>query len=90
MNDIKSLTLSSLFIVIHCWFNHMLIIVCSFIVGAPRGSVNGATNTPPGIGIYNFPYGVVYNCPVDIGVCGGFNDTGGILYDNTGMLLKTY
>ena len=63
----------------------MLIILYSFIVGAPRGSVNGLSSTPAATGVYNFPYGVVYSCPVDTGVCEGFNDPDGILYDNTGM-----
>ena len=85
MGGIESSTLSSLFIVIHCWFDHILY---SFIVGAPRGSVNGFSRTPPGVGVYNFPYGVVYSCPVDRGVCEGYNDRDGILYDNTGMYSK--
>ena len=54
-------------------------------MGAPKGS---HTSPPPNDGIHNLPYGVVYNCPVDPGVCVGL-DGGGVagqrLYDNRGM-----
>ena len=55
-----------------------------FIVGAPRGSVVGVMRPDVDVGLYNLAYGVVYSCPVDTGVCEGFNETSGKLYDNTG------
>ena len=64
----------------------------SIIVGAPKGS---HTTPPPNAGRYNLPYGVVYNCPVNPGVCEGLvggnnagnDNTGRRPYDNTGMCL---
>jgi len=60
-------------------------------VGAPKGS----HTTPPTNSDtrYNLPYGVVYNCPVNPGECQGFTASGTSgqrLYDNTGMLMRTF
>ena len=60
-----------------------MITIYSFIVGAPRGSVVGAMRPNVRVGLYNHSYGVVYNCPVEPGVCAG---SSGALYDNTGKV----
>ena len=54
-------------------------------MGAPKGS----TIPPPrDAGRYNLPYGVVYDCPVNPGVCDGLvasGPAGERLYDSRGM-----
>jgi len=70
--------------------DNMISLCSSIIVGAPRG--NRDPPPPQDDNLYNLPYGVVYNCPVNPGVCEGLiggEAAGERLYDNTGMQICT-